>query len=236
MKSRPVAPASPRRLLIAGVALGGWAVAMPAIAQQARPIDELLRAIRRDDANGVRTALLRGADPNARDPAGTPVIVVAAANTSWNAVRALADLQGTQLDAANREGPTALMYAALHGERSVVEHLVARKAGVNRTGWAPLHFAAANGHAEVIRFLLEQHAYIDAESPNGTTPLMMAARQGHPTAVQLLVAEGADPTPRNQAGLDAAAYARAGGDAGLADWLAARAAAFRAKYGAGGTK
>jgi ankyrin repeat protein len=236
LTSRPAPARLRRRLLVAGVVLGGSSTAAPAIAQSARPIDELLRAIRRDDANGVRTALLRGADPNARDQAGTPVIVLAAANTSWNAVRSLADLQATQLDAANREGATALMYAALHGERSVVEHLVGRKAAVNRAGWAPLHFAAANGHAEVIRFLLEQHAYIDAESPNGTTPLMMAARQGHPTAVQLLVAEGADPTPRNQAGLDAAGYARAGGDAELADWLTARAAAFRAKYGGGGAK
>ena len=67
----------------------------------------------------------------------------------------------------------------------------------------PLH----NGHLDVIRLLLEQHAYIDAESPNGTTPLMMAAHYGTPEAVKLLLAEGADPTLKNQLGLSAIDFA-----------------------------
>jgi ankyrin repeat protein len=222
-----------RRRVLAGLAIALGTFGAPVAAQQARAIDDLLRAIRRDDPSGLRTALLRGADPNAVDGGGTPVIVVAAAAKSWGSVRALAELQGTRLDATNREGANALMFAALHGELPLVEYLVSRKAEVNKTGWTPLHFAAANGHADVIRFLLEHHAYIDAESPNGTTPLMMAARQGHPTSARLLVDEGADPTPRNQAGLDAAAYARAAGDPKFADWLASQATAFRAKHGGG---
>ena len=196
---------------------------------------ELARAIRVDDPNALRTALLRGADANGRDEQGEPVIVAAAKAKSWNAVRALAELHGTDLDAANKDGANALMYASLHGELALARFLVSRKAEVNKTGWAPLHFAAANGHADVVRFLLDQHAYIDAESPNGTTPLMMAARQAHPDTVRLLLDEGADPTPRNQAGLDAAAYARAAGDPKLAELLAERAQAFRRRYGSPAT-
>jgi ankyrin repeat protein len=223
-----------RAVLVAALAaVALHAVAPPARAQapaQAAARAELARAIRVDDAHALRTALLRGADANARDEFGEPVLVAAAKAQAWNSVRALAELRGTDLDATNREGATALMYAALHGEQPVVEFLVSREAQVNKTGWTPLHFAAANGHVGTIRFLLERHAYIDAESPNGTTPLMMAARQAHPTAVRLLVEEGADPTPRNQAGLDAAAYARAAGDPELSKWLSAQSEAFRRKY------
>jgi len=38
--------------------------------------------------------------------------------------------------------------------------------------------------------LLDEHAYIDAASPNGTTPLMMAAHYGTPSAVKLLLEAG----------------------------------------------
>jgi ankyrin repeat protein len=207
----------------------GQAPAVPAAATSANA--DLFRAIRRDDATAVRTALLRGADANRRDELGTPAIVAAAEARAWAAVRALGELKGTDLDAANPGGTTALMGAALHGELAVVQFLVARKAEVNRVGWTALHYAAANGHVEVVRFLLDAHAYIDAESPNRTTPLMMAARQGQPTVVRLLVEEGADPTPRNQAGLTAAAYAKAGGDTKLAAWLTEQAEAFGRKYG-----
>ena len=77
-------------------------------------------------------------------------------------------------------------------------------------------------------FLLDHSAYIDAESPNGTTPLMMAARYGSPEAVKLLIQEGADPTLFNQLGLTAKDFALLGRrqnsielmDAGLARWAA----------------
>jgi ankyrin repeat protein len=191
---------------------------------------DLFTAVQRDDPHAVRTALLRGADPNLRNELGQPAIVAAAKDKAWRAVRALAELDGTQLDATDGSGNTALMQAALSGELPTVEYLVSRKAQVNKTGWTALHYAAANGHEKVVRYLLEQHAYIDAESPNRSTPLMMAARQAHPTVVQLLVEEGADPTVRSDSGWTAARYATAGGDPKLGEWLSARAAAFARRY------
>ena len=85
-----------------------------------------------------------------------------------------------------------------------------RGADVNKTGWAPLHYAATGGHVAVMRLLLENHAYIDAESPNGTTPLMMAARYGSESSVKLLLEEGADPTLKNEQGLTALDFAGLG--------------------------
>lgn len=218
-----------RRAAARATALILLGAAAPALAQQS-PRSALFGAIVRDDPGALRTALLRGADANGPDELGVPPVVAAAREKSWRALRALAELAGTRLDAPNPEGSTALMYAALHGELEVVRYLVSRKAQVNREGWTALHFAAANGHVDVIRFLLEHHAYIDAESPNRTTPLMMAARQAHPTAVRLLMEEGADPTPRNDAGYTAASYARAAGDPELGEWLRRQADAFRRRY------
>ena len=191
---------------------------------------ELLSSIQRDDAQGVRLALLRGVDVNLRDDAGTPLIVLAAHDKSWRVLLALTDMRSVRLDATNAKGANALMYAALHGEMPIVRRLIERDAQVNKTGWTPLHFAASNGHNEVVSYLLEHHAYIDAESPNRTTPLMMAARMKHASTVRLLLQEGADPTPVNQSGMSAADYARTAGDPALGASLADAAEAFRLKY------
>jgi ankyrin repeat protein len=66
-----------------------------------------------------------------------------------------------------------------------------------------LHYAASKGHIAMMRLLIDNDAYIDAESPNGTTPLMMAAYYASPSAVKLMLEEGADPTLKNQDGMTA---------------------------------
>ena len=73
----------------------------------------------------------------------------------------------------------------------------------------------------MVRLLLEHHAYIDAESPNGTTPLMMAAHYGDPGVVKLLLEEGADPMLRNQQGLTAIDFAHRANRAESAEIIAA---------------
>jgi len=80
-------------------------------------------------------------------------------------------------------------------------------ADVNKPGWAPLQYAATHGHLEVMTLLLDKNAYIDAASPNGTTPLMMAAFYGTPSAVKLLLEAGADPSLKNQQALTAIDFA-----------------------------
>ena len=56
--------------------------------------------------------------------------------------------------------------------------------------------------------LLDKDAFVDAVSPNATTPLMMAARGGHIYAVKLIYDAGADPTIKNQRGYTASDFAR----------------------------
>lgn len=218
--------------LAAALALG--MLASPAGAAGTRSAGappEFWEAMRRDDVDRVQTLLLRGTDTNVVHPEHGPAIVTATREKAWKTVRLLAGLAGTKVDAPNRRGETALMIAALHGQLDVVQLLVKRGAEVNRPGWGPLHYAATNGHAAVARYLLDENAYIDAQSPNRTTPLMMAARHKHPDVVRLLIEAGADPTARNEAGLDAAGYLQRQGESELAAWVRERAADYARRYG-----
>jgi uncharacterized protein len=191
----------------------------------------LFDALEADDEKRVRTLLLRGADPNLRNYQQQPAIVFAASRKSFIAVRVLLETPETQVNAENPQGENALMLASLHGSLPTVKLLIAKGAEINKPGWTPLHYAATNGQLEVARLLIEQHAFIDAMSPNKTTPLMMAARQKNPTIARFLVDEGADPTQRNEAGLSVADYFLRHGEKEHAEWFRTKAREFEARYG-----
>ena len=72
-----------------------------------------------------------------------------------------------------------------------------------------------------VSLLLENHAYIDAESPNKTTPLMMAAQYGNAAAVKLLLEAGADAGLKNQLGLTAIDFANKASRSDSAELIAA---------------
>lgn len=222
-----------RALIAAALALGlsPWASRVALAATSPADQAAFLAAIRLDSERDVRALLLKGADPNYVTPQDGPALVTAAAMQSWQAFRVLLDSRGTKVDLPNARDETALMFVALNGQLEFAKVLVQRGAQVNRSGWTPLHYAATGGHAPMVRWLIEEHAYLDAHSPNRTTPLMMAARHRRIEALRLLIEEGADPTQRNDNGWTAADYVQRYGDQDTAGWLRERAAAFEAKYG-----
>lgn len=152
--------------------------------------------------------LKRGFDPNTRDPQGQAPLVMAIQEGATHIVDVMLASPRTNVEFRNLKDESPLMMAALKGQAELAQRLIARGADVNKPGWAPLHYAATSGSLPTIRLLLEHSAYIDAESPNGTTPLMMAAQYGSEDAARLLLTEGADPTLRNQLKLSAADFAR----------------------------
>lgn len=172
--------------------------------------EDFFRAVVQDNPREVRSLLERGFDPNALDPSGRPGLFIAVQRGSLKAAEVLADWPKTKVEWRSPKDESALMIAALKGDTELVRKLIARDADVNKTGWAPLHYAATGGHVDIIQILLDESAYIDAESPNKTTPLMMAAYYGTPEAVKLLLESGADATLRNQQGLTAFDFAEHG--------------------------
>ncbi|KQP38885.1 ankyrin repeat domain-containing protein [Pseudorhodoferax sp. Leaf274] len=190
-----------RRHCLAALLLGtaGWA--------SAGSYEDFFAAIAKDDAATVVNLLRRGFDPNTRDPNGQHGLFLAIRAPSPRVAQALIDWPQTEVESLNKADESPLMAAALGGQLELARKLIARGAAVNKTGWTPLHYATTNGHVEVMRLLLEEHAFIDPESPNKTTPLMMAARYGSADAVRLLLQEGAEPLLKNEQGMTAIDFA-----------------------------
>ena len=172
--------------------------------------EDFFSAIKTDDGRAISQLLARGFDPNTLNPQGLHGLLLAVNEPSPNVAQVLLTAPKIDVNRLNANGESPLMMAALKGELALAEVLVKRGADVNKTGWTPLHYAASNGHVAVIKMLLENYAYIDAESPNGSTPLMMASLYGSLDAVKLLVDEGADPLLKNQKGLTALEFAKTG--------------------------
>ncbi|WP_338050777.1 ankyrin repeat domain-containing protein [Ramlibacter algicola] len=160
-----------------------------------------------DDVATVQQLVARGFDPNTPTPDGQTGLVMALREPSPKVAGLLARLPATQVELRTPQDESPLMMAALKGQEDAVKVLLARGADVNKTGWAPLHYAASNGNVAIVKLLLEHHAYIDAESPNGTTPLMMAAMYGSTESVEVLLEEGADWKLKNQQGMTALDFA-----------------------------
>ena len=203
----------------------GWAFASCAISAHAGSYEDFFTAIRRDNAGSILRLLERGFDPNTLNEKGQTGLVMALQLDSMRAFNALLAARNLNVEIRNAKDESPLMLAAIKGHLEAVRALVARDADVNKTGWTPLHYAASGTQpqqVEVIALLLEHHAYIDAASPNGTTPLMMAAQYGTDASAQLLLNEGADPALKNQLGLTAVDFAMRAEREELARTIAAR--------------
>ena len=187
-------------LLIAAVLLSGLA--------HAGAYEDFFQAIKQDDARTVQNLLQRGFDPNTIDPNKFHGLFLALREPSPKVAQVLITAPNIDLNHVTEQGESPLMMAVFKGQIEFTQQLIKQGADVNKTGWTPLHYAATAGNVQLVKILLENYAYIDAESPNKTTPLMMAAHYGTPGAVKLLLEEGADVSLKNELGLTAIDFAQ----------------------------
>ncbi|MDR3404414.1 MAG: ankyrin repeat domain-containing protein [Chthoniobacter sp.] len=106
----------------------------------------------------------------------------------------------------DREGRTALHYAALENNGAEVKRLIEAGFAVDapdKAGWTPLHFAAQEYSAAAAILLLEHGAPVDAQDSNGNTPLSRAVfnSKGRGELIRLLRKAGADPRRKNHYGV-----------------------------------
>ncbi|HXG90513.1 MAG TPA: ankyrin repeat domain-containing protein [Vicinamibacterales bacterium] len=148
------------------------------------------------------------------------------------AVRALLK-QGSDVNASQGDGMTALHWAASHGDLELAQMLIYAGANLRAStrinGYTPLFLASREGNAPIVEMLLKAGADAKAVSATGSTPLMLAAAAGNVDAVTMLLDAGADiqrkETARGQTALMfAAAYNRVG----VINLLAARGADVKA--------
>lgn len=96
-------------------------------------------------------------------------------------VAALARAPGTQLDAPDLQGRTALHLAAARGHSGAVTELWARGATIDTCdlhGWTALHHASRAGHTEVALQLVIAGSLVSASDPHGITAAHLAAERG----------------------------------------------------------
>jgi ankyrin repeat protein len=174
----------------------------------------LLIAALRGHARAVEILLKHGANPEATDLRGTPILVSAAAlssDTSDRLNEAIAMLlargranPNARDRAAIGDGRSALHLAAANGDEELVEMLLAAGANPNvqnRVGETPLHFAAAHGNIETVRILIAHGAFLNARSRyTRITPVMAAAESGYADVVELLIQRRADIFSKNTFG------------------------------------
>src|SRR5262245_29834034 len=132
--------------------------------------------------------------------AAPPPIVTAAKNGDAAAVRALI-ARHADVNAAEADGTTALLWAVQHNDSDMAGALLTAKANANaanRYGIAPLAVACTNGNAAIIEKLLRAGADANATTREGETPLMIAARTGRVDAVKTLLVHGADANAKER--------------------------------------
>lgn len=173
--------------------------------------EDFFSAIQRDDPQSLSALLRRGFDPNTLDAKGQSGLFLALRDPSPKVIEVLLKAPKIKVETRTPQDESPLMMAAMRGELKLAAALIDKDADVNKTGWTPLHYAASSTQGDqlgVAKLLLENAAYIDAASPNGSTPLMMAAMYGNTSTLKLLLDEGADPTLKNQLGLTAVDFAQ----------------------------
>lgn len=152
----------------------------------------------------------------------TPALVGSAIRGDANSVKTLLD-KGTDVNAEDGNGHTALHSAAERGYVDIVKILLAKGADVNANGggFTPLMLAANNGHAEIVKILLDNGANVNAKfrgsisipgefSTGGVTALIFAVWAGNNNidVVKALLEKGADVNIKDADGNTVMDYAK----------------------------
>ena len=146
----------------------GAALCVYSLLALAGAYDDVIGAIKSDDATAAAQLIRRGVEVETVDAQGNTLLMLAAREGSLRAVKMLCEMHA-RLDAANSLGETALMYAALQGHLEVVRTLLAQGAAVDGNGWTPLIYAAVKGTLDVARLLLASGAKVNAAGPSVPT-------------------------------------------------------------------
>ena len=218
------------------------------------PDASLIAAVTKGDVVAARSALLKGANVEAKDEREMTALIYAAELGRLEIVQVLL-AKGALIDTKDPSGATALGRAALWGHLPIVEALISKGADVNAggdpdkegiLGPTPLTWAADNGHFEIVQLLLAKGVDPNKKAgPTKATSLILAAGGGFSTreipperslkVVKELLDKGADLTVKDTYRWTALMHAAREGHLPIVDALLAKGADIDAKDGAGHT-
>ncbi|TVU30038.1 hypothetical protein EJB05_21641, partial [Eragrostis curvula] len=154
-----------------------------------RFVKKLVRAL--DKGKGR----LREAVEAVRTNEGVAVLQLAAGNEQLEVCSYLVEGLRVDVNAADNKGRTALVYAVISENATVVKYLLDHGADPDQAddeGLAPLHSAAGIGDCEMIEMLLAKGAYVDPLANEIGTPLHLAVKEKQTGAVKILLDHNAD--------------------------------------------
>jgi len=169
-------------------------------------------------AEGGRTSVAlrlieRGANVKLTGRSGISPVAAAAYAGNDAIVEALLD-SGADERVPDETGKLPIIYAAAGARLDVMKRLLARQVDINARYpneltllmWAagPDEKVQEARAMEVVAYLLDAGAHIDDRDSRGRTALMIAAEGGRAEIANLLLARGADPALRDNAGKRAA--------------------------------
>ncbi|MEB3330757.1 MAG: ankyrin repeat domain-containing protein [Candidatus Sericytochromatia bacterium] len=110
---------------------------------------------------------------------------------------------GQNINAADAEGYTPLMWAALNGQINAVSTLIHLGAALDpqdKEGYTALMWATQNKYETVVRQLLNAGAAVNLRDKHGYTALHWSAQDGQLRIARVLLSKGADPNAQDNEG------------------------------------
>lgn len=160
-------------------------------------------AVADGDERLARELLAAGANPNATDEHGTPLLQWAMRRDDRGAFRLLLAL-GADPARGNADGQTALHLAAMGNDGYWLEQLLERGLSPDlpntMNGAPPLFDALRARLPDNVDRLLAARARLDTRDRNGTTPLHQAALVNDSASVLKFLEAGADPRATDRTG------------------------------------
>lgn len=120
----------------------------------------------------------------------TPLMKVSAIKGQSGTIKALIK-GGSNINAKNTVGSTALSYASFAGNIQNTQTLINMGAKIDNNSLA-LALACLGGHSDIVLLLISRGANVNSFDQDGFTPLMYATTSGNLKAVNVLINSGAN--------------------------------------------
>ena len=150
----------------------------------------LIRAIKIDDEDRVRTLIYANVDVNERNYANLTPLTVAAEKGNLNIVKYLVEA-GANVNEDSPYGVTPLVAASASGNSDVVTYLLNHGASTtvkDDTGKTPLLYAAYFDDAKLVDALSKNDpAAVNIADAAGNTPLIYSAQKGYANNIKTLL-------------------------------------------------
>ncbi len=182
-----------------------------ASAQAFEALNEVSEDIDKVKEKVVKFLRQKGADPTFQDKNGWSALLREALKENYPKIAEFLIIKhGADVNAKDKHGLTALMYASRFNHPEIAKLLLDKGADPNlqnNEGWTALMYASRFNNLRIAKLLIEKRADLNIQEQQGWTALMLASQNNHSQIVKLLLENGADLNIQDEYGWTALMYA-----------------------------